>query len=1636
MFKRIYLFALMLFVVSAPYLTQAACPTTSPGGVGCGDLEIWLKADVGANEAASDPAEDGDGITIWEDQGSIRTNDAVNGTNLAPIYRTNRINFNPALTFNGTTDYGLHFGSDYVFFPLGSGGARIYVVNRPNSSGGNRYSLDFGRYNANAYGLVMAQNIMKLNAVSASGGSATLYTYPSTIGDFPHVGEGHIDLGSEHRIYFDGFLGATAPITYTSLTAININEAAVHQSFNGPVTIGRQSKSELIDANNGRFHGQIAEVIVLSTNSTMEENVRSYLALKYGITLDQSGAGQGYYASDWNGVTGTMMWDIDSTYKYNIAGIGRDDTSELHQKKSKSESEAGDILTVAHGNDFNNPTSLDDDKDFLVWSNDNGSKSTIVSTTIGTTKYERLQRIYRAQNTGSVGNVSVEFDLSAMGTLYSQATSAAVLIDTDTDFSNATLHTAGVSIVGNKFYFDNLVLQDGDYFTIVVQRSPNVTLSASPSSISEAAAASTITATLAYESNLANTITLATSGTATGSGTDYTLASTSISVAAGSLTGDTTATAVQDLLIEGSETIVVDVDSATSANESTPQQQTITITDDEAQPTVTFTTSSQSEAESVGTMTVTAELSAASGQDVTVPFTLSGTASNPADYTITASPITITAGNTTQTITITVVDDAIDEANETAIVTMGVPTNATQGATTVHTATINDNDATPTVTFTTSSQSEAESVGTMTVTAELSAASGQDVTVPFTLSGTASNPADYTITASPITITAGNTTQTITITVVDDAIDEANETAIVTMGVPTNATQGATTVHTATINDNDATPTVTFTTSSQSEAESVGTMTVTAELSAASGQDVTVPFTLSGTASNPADYTITASPITITAGNTTQTITITVVDDAIDEANETAIVTMGVPTNATQGATTVHTATINDNDATPTVTFTTSSQSEAESVGTMTVTAELSAASGQDVTVPFTLSGTASNPADYTITASPITITAGNTTQTITITVVDDAIDEANETAIVTMGVPTNATQGATTVHTATINDNDATPTVTFTTSSQSEAESIGTMTVTAELSAATGQDVTIPYTLSGTATGSGTDYSITASPITITTGNTTANITITVVNDALDEANEAVIVTMGAPTNATQGATTVHTATINDNDATPTVTFTTSSQSEAESIGTMTVTAELSAATGQDVTIPYTLSGTATGSGTDYSITASPITITTGNTTANITITVVNDALDEANEAVIVTMGAPTNATQGVTTVHTATINDNDNAPNVSLSASSNSISENGGTTTITATLSAISGQDVTITLAYTGTGTSGGVDYTASSVTIIIPAGSTTGNVVINAVNDGTYEANELINVDIVSIVNGNEVGVEQEIITIVEDDLAPDTDGDGVLDSVECPLGAPCPDNDGDGDPDYDDTDSDNDGLDDMTECPISMSCADEDGDGIPDYVESNEIDTDGDGTPDYNDTDADGDGQNDTVECGATFAASASCADTDGDDIPEWLDAQDSGSSAGDSDDDGIADNIECPTGYICVDSDGDGIPNYMDLDSDGDGKQDGGITDSRTQDCDDDGIKDYFDPSACPNTTPPTNNTDTDGDGVTDAEEMERGTNPNQRDYIVQGSSTKISDVFGCHSTGSTSLLLWILAVMMPLGFNRYRLRKE
>ena len=88
---------------------------------------------------------------------------------------------------------------------------------------------------------------------------------------------------------------------------------------------------------------------------------------------------------------------------------------------------------------------------------------------------------------------------------------------------------------------------------------------------------------------------------------------------------------------------------------------------------------------------------------------------------------------------------------------------------------------------------------------------------------------------------------------------------------------------------------------------------------------------------------------------------------------------------------------VSNTDDDPTVSFTTDVQSEAEDVGTMTITAQLSVDATSDVTVPYTLSGTATDVDDYSIDPNPLIITAGDLTDDLTITVVDDALDEDDE---------------------------------------------------------------------------------------------------------------------------------------------------------------------------------------------------------------------------------------------------------------------------------------------------------------------------------------------------------------------------------------------------------------------------------------------------------------------------------------------------------------------------------------------------------------------------------------------------------------------------------------------------------------
>lgn len=238
--------------------------------------------------------------------------------------------------------------------------------------------------------------------------------------------------------------------------------------------------------------------------------------------------------------------------------------------------------------------------------------------------------------------------------------------------------------------------------------------------------------------------------------------------------------------------------------------------------------------------------------------------------------------------------------------------------------------------------------------------------------------------------------------------------------------------------------------------------------------------------------------------------------------------------------------------------------------------------------------------------------------------------------------------------------------------------------------------------------------------------------------------------------------------------------------------------------------------------------------------------------------------------------------------------------------------------------------------------------------------------------------------------------------DEDGDNIpnyQDADFCTLNANgvCAawDTDGDGTPDFLDTDSDNDGLPDWEEacnllihaqCP-TPTLTDHDFDGIDNAFDtdyggpglfSQTNNADGNGLPDFQDIDSDDDGILDEIETSDDFdndsVGNWRDLDSDSDGIPDHSEAYQDGAtptaSGMDSDNDGLDDAFDSDSGGLdapIVHTDEDGQPDFLDIDTDGDG------------------ISDYTEgcptpPAFC---SPPTG-MDTDGDGLDDAFDTDNG----------------------------------------------------
>ncbi len=223
---------------------------------------------------------------------------------------------------------------------------------------------------------------------------------------------------------------------------------------------------------------------------------------------------------------------------------------------------------------------------------------------------------------------------------------------------------------------------------------------------------------------------------------------------------------------------------------------------------VRFSSSTYTAQENEDIATIEVLLSKAAATAVTIMYeTAGGTATAGADYTATSGTLTFGPGETAKSFSIPLLNDMLDEEDETINLTLSSPGQAELGIPASAVLTIVDNEPPPNVQFSAANYSIVESDGMAVITVVLDTPSGKTIQVNYaTSNGTATADNDYTAMNGLLTFNPSEITKSFTVPITDDTLDEPDETVNLALSNPVNATHGASTNATLTIIDNDLPP--------------------------------------------------------------------------------------------------------------------------------------------------------------------------------------------------------------------------------------------------------------------------------------------------------------------------------------------------------------------------------------------------------------------------------------------------------------------------------------------------------------------------------------------------------------------------------------------------------------------------------------------------------------------------------------------------------------------------------------------------------------------------------------------------------------------------------------------------------------
>ena len=847
---------------------------------------------------------------------------------------------------------------------------------------------------------------------------------------------------------------------------------------------------------------------------------------------------------------------------------------------------------------------------------------------------------------------------------------------------------------------------------------------------------------------------------------------------------------------------------------------------------LTFSVGDAAASEDAGTLDFTVSLNAAAPGDVSVDVTtvdgdatshdnVTATSLGP-DFTAGTQTLTFLKGEQTKTLSVALLDDSIQERAETFTVQLSNSPEHSTLADGIGVGNIVD-DEQPMVASVSRTYSivDEDRAGPVRFIVELShpdtVASERNVSVGWQVAaGTATEGEDYLAAGGMYNFPVGTTSGFLDVTLEDDNLfEEEFETfavELIQQGTRLAAISATGASFEASIRDNE-TLTAAITAESKSVAEgqlAIFRVTLTGGLTAEAtsvyvealgtaeaAEDYGIPF---GSLSfPPGDSTGRTVTLEIPAGQPSGTITYPILNDSVEEDDETLTVEVfsassgkrAVSVSPTQSRAS---ATILDQGA---LTVSIEGVPSVDEGTAATFTVYLSKTISEDISVEWstrqpgqllTAAETAKPDIDYPASADTVVIPAGDTAATFTVSTTDDTLAEGGETFLVALEearrgiqiVPLGVTQAFTTIV-----DNDAVPdglTVSATPVRLTEDAGATEIAVTVTLDGTTQLTVDTPVTiefinrpnvnLNATL---GEDYSATTANVVIPAGQSsvTTTVTLTPVDDNIAEDNE--IARLTAKSTALTGSDALGIV-IEDNDIEPVevvITATPDALDETAGLTPLDVTASLVGQTARQVVTVVTVttgSGTAT-VGEDFEAASITLTVPVGETSASgiLNLTVNDDTAHEGDETLEISGNAP----GLMVTSASVTIRDDDTAPtSIGLSVTASPVTEGGGAVSLPVRATLLGGgsrvKDTIVNVAVVDLTATATDDYTAvwDTPALTIPAGQFSANttLTLTPVQDTFDEGAETVavrgeNPDPGLPVNGVR-------LTIGDDDPAPAT------------------------------------------------------------------------------------------------------------------------------------------------------------------------------------------------------------------------------------------------------------------------------